>query len=79
MSQGGFAIIVVVIYAVVGYGVSNASGVAAIMFGILSIASFGFIPFLYGRLVEDPQRDEDEKNELKREIEILKKKKKRKK
>ena len=35
MSEGSFGIIVVVIYAVVGYGVTNASGVAALMFGIL--------------------------------------------
>ena len=73
MSQGSFGIIVVVIYAVVGYGVTNASGVAALMFGILSFASFGFIPFLYARLVEDPKRDEEEKYKLKKEIENLKK------
>ena len=46
------------------------------MFGILSIASFGFIPFLYARLVEDPKRDEEEKYKLKKEIENLKKKNK---
>ena len=76
MSQGSFGIIVVVIYAVFGYGVTNASGVAALMFGILSLASFGFIPFLYARLVEDPKRDEEEKYKLKKEIENLKKKNK---
>ena len=76
MSQGSFGIIVVVIYAVVGYGVTNASGVAALMFGILSIASFGFIPFLYARLVEDPKMDQEEKYKLRKEIENLKKRKK---
>ena len=74
MSQGSFGIIVVVIYAVVGYGVTNASGVAALMFGILSFASFGFIPFLYARLVEDPKRDEEEKYKL-RNIKKIKLKK----
>ena len=68
----------VIIYAVVGYGVTNASGVAALMFGILSIASFGFVPFLYARLVEDPKRDEEEKYKLRKEIENLKKRKKNK-
>ena len=79
MSQGGFGILVLIFYGVMGYGITNATGFAALMFGILSFASFGFIPFLYARLVEDHQDHKKEKYKLEKEIEELKRRKKKRK
>ena len=40
MSQGGFGILILIFYGVMGYGITNATGFAALIFGILSFASY---------------------------------------
>ena len=76
MREGAFAILIIIVVGVVGWGVKNASGFAGIVFGILSLVVFFGVGGLYSILVEKPKRDEEEIRNLKSELENRNKKKK---